>query len=513
MPMVPEAVVAMLACARIGAIHSVVFGGFASKELAERIDHAEPKVIVSASCGFEPGRTIDYKGLLDDAISMSVHKPGYCVILNRKERPCALTAGYELDFEALLRDAAPANCTPMNSADPLYILYTSGTTGAPKGVVRDTGGYLSGLCWSMRNIYGVSPGEVFWAASDIGWVVGHSYIVYGPLVAGCASVLYEGKPVGTPDAGAFWRIIEKHKVSTLFTAPTAIRAMRRADPDGVHIKAYDRSSLRRLFLAGERADAPTLNWIGQQLGIPVIDHWWQTELGWPALATCAGLGDDSITPGSAGRPVPGFAFKVVDSQGNVTASEGALLIETPLPPGCLTTLWRADDRYRQSYLDPFPGHYMTGDAALIDKDGFIHIMGRTDDVINVAGHRLSTASIEEAIAGHPDIIECAVIGAADELKGEVPVAFAVRRAASHSCSELVADELVTIVRDAIGPVASFRKVVFTPALPKTRSGKILRSLLRRLHAGEAHSIPPTIDDPATVDKVIAALAADKARRS
>jgi propionyl-CoA synthetase len=506
MPMIPEAVFAMLACARIGAVHSVVFGGFAAPELAKRIDDCQPVCVLSASCGLEPNRTIAYKPLLDHAIELAAHKPDCTIVLQREQLRAELLPNRDIDWQAAFEAASPADPVPVKSTDPLYILYTSGTTGTPKGVVRDNGGHATALAWSMKNIYGVEAGDTYWAASDIGWVVGHSYIVYGPLLAGCTTILFEGKPVGTPDAGVFWRLVDKHNVKILFTAPTAIRAIRRADPEGAFIGEAGLSSLRALFLAGERADPDTLTWIADKLGKPVIDHWWQTEIGWPAIATCFGMGETQVRVGSAGRAVPGFRFKVKDdAHEDVTAGTvGNLLIETPLPPGAFRALWNNPERFAAGFVD-FPGHYTSGDAGMIDAEGFIHIMGRTDDIINVAGHRLSTGQMEEVVANHDKVIECAVVGAADELKGEMPVAFVVTRpdAADH---ETVGKELVRMIREEIGPIASPRDVKFVSALPKTRSGKILRNLLRAILNGDELRIPQTIEDASVVDDLVAASA-------
>ncbi|MCB2073423.1 MAG: AMP-binding protein [Novosphingobium sp.] len=505
MPMVPEAVFAMLACARIGAVHSVVFGGFAAPELAKRIDDCRPVVVLSASCGIEPGRTIAYKPLLDQAIALSAHKPARSIILQREQLRCDLSEGRDIDWETAYAAASPVGCTPVAATDPLYILYTSGTTGTPKGVVRDNGGHATALRWSMEHIYGVSAGDVYWAASDIGWVVGHSYIVYGPLLAGCTTILFEGKPVGTPDAGVFWRLAEKHRVKVLFTAPTAIRAIRRADPDGEFIDESDLSSLQALFLAGERADPDTLLWIAEKLGKPVIDHWWQTEIGWPAVATCFGLGETEVRVGSAGRAVPGFRFRVKDDAGDAVApgTVGNLLIEQPLPPGAFRSLWNNPERYAAGFVD-FPGHYTSGDAGMIDDDGFIHIMGRTDDIINVAGHRLSTGQMEEIVANHEHVVECAVVGASDELKGEMPVAFVVTRSGVDGGQDVV-QGIVTMIREGIGPIATPRTVLFVDSLPKTRSGKVLRNLLRSILNGDEIVVPQTIEDASVIEKLLAAV--------
>ena len=507
MPMVPEAVVAMLACARIGAVHSVVFGGFASHELASRIADAEPKLIVSASCGLEPGRVVAYKPLLDAAIDLAEHKPERCIVLQRPELEAELVPGRDLDWDDAVAGAEPAGCVAVEATDPLYILYTSGTTGVPKGIVRDNGGHAVALAWTMGNIYAVEPGEVYWAASDIGWVVGHSYIVYAPLLHGCTTVLYEGKPVGTPDAGAFWRVIEQHGVSTLFTAPTALRAIRQQDPDGGLIGRHDLSGFRALFLAGERLDPETLGWAERKLGVPVVDHWWQTETGWPIAANCLGIERLPVKPGSSSRPVPGWDVRVLEAGGaEVAAGEiGALVVKLPLPPGASPTLWNADERYREAYLSAFPGYYQTADAGFVDEDGYVHVMARTDDIINVAGHRLSTGGMEEVVASHPDVAECAVIGVADEIKGQVPVGFVVLKAGVDRDHEEIVGEVTQLVRERIGPVAAFRVATVVDRLPKTRSGKILRGTMRRIADGEEYAVPATIDDPVVLDEVAAAL--------
>jgi propionyl-CoA synthetase len=516
MPMVPEAVIAMLACARLGAVHSVVFGGFAANELVVRIDDAEPKVIVSASCGVEVQRVVPYKPLLDLALATARHQPDACVILRREattttgaslpEAP--MVAGRDYDWDALMAAAAPRAPVPVESGDPLYILYTSGTTGRPKGVVRDNGGHAVALRWSLPNIYDTHPGEVFWAASDVGWVVGHSYIVYAPLLTGCTTVLYEGKPVGTPDPGAFWRVVSDHRVKVLFTAPTAFRAIKKEDPQGAHLARYDISPLAYLFLAGERLDPDTYQWAEALLQRPVVDHWWQTETGWPIAANCLGIEPSPVKPGSPTRAVPGYRIKVLnaDSGREVAAGvEGAIAIELPLPPGCLPTLWRDDERFVRSYLSVFPGHYVTGDGGYVDGDGYLFVMGRIDDVINVAGHRLSTGAMEEVIATHPDVAECAVVGAADELKGQVPVGFVVLKAGVDRDEEELRTELVSLVRDRIGAVAAFREAFVVPRLPKTRSGKILRSTIRAIADGSSYATPSTIDDPAALDDIGATL--------
>jgi propionyl-CoA synthetase len=501
MPMVPEAVVAMLACARIGAVHSVVFGGFAANELAIRIDDATPTVIVSASCGIEITRVVEYKPILDRAIELSDHKPQACVILQRPQARASLVPGRDLDWEQAITGAEPADCVPVAATDPLYVLYTSGTTARPKGVVRDNGGHAVALRWSMAYIYDTHPGEVYWAASDIGWVVGHSYIVYAPLITGCTTILYEGKPVGTPDAGAFWRVIAEHKVKTLFTAPTAFRAIRRDDPAGSRIAAYDLSGFQYLFLAGERLDPETYHWARDQLGVPVIDHWWQTETGWPVAANLVGLEPVPTKPGSATFPVPGYDVRVVDPFGEQVppGADGEIVIRLPLPPGCLPTLWHDDERYVSSYLSRRPGYYVTGDGGNRDADGYLHVMGRIDDVINVAGHRLSTGAIEQVLASHPAVAECAVIGVPDDLKGQLPRGFVVLKAGSQADVDTLKAELITLVRDRIGAVAAFRAVDVVPALPKTRSGKILRKTMRGIAAGTDEPVPSTIEDPTVLD--------------
>jgi propionyl-CoA synthetase len=506
MPMVPEAVVAMLACARIGAVHSVVFGGFAPGELAARIEDAQPKVVVSASCGIEPTRVVEYKPLLDAAIERSTFKPDYCVVLQREQ--CVAPMGdRDLDWSELMSPArmTVSECVAVEATDPLYILYTSGTTGRPKGIVRDNGGHAVALHWSMSNIYGLQPGEVFWAASDVGWVVGHSYIVYAPLLAGCTSVLYEGKPVGTPDAGALWRVVEQYGVTALFTAPTAIRAVKKEDPEGKLIAGYDLSSLRTLFLAGERLDPDTYGWAGQRLGIPVIDNWWQTETGWPIASNCIGLERLDIKPGSPSVPVPGYDVQVLDEHGvQVEAGvEGAICIKLPMPPGTLPTLWRDDERYVSGYLAAHEGYYLTGDGGYFDQDGYLYVMGRTDDVLNVAGHRLSTGSLEAALAGHPSVAECAVIGVADSLKGQVPRALVVLKAgvdvSGEGAVEALQAELVQRVRDEVGALASLHLVDVVVALPKTRSGKMLRKTMRQIADGGAPAIPSTIEDASVLE--------------
>jgi len=507
MPTIPEAIVGMLACARLGAIHSVVFGGFASKELAVRIDDAQPKVVLAASCGVEPHRVVSYKPLLDEAIQLAKHKPQHCVILQRKQEIADMNGDRDIDWLDILSTSQPVECVPVESNHPLYILYTSGTTGEPKGVVRDTAGSVVSLKWTMSAIYGVEPGDVFWAASDVGWVVGHSYMVYGPLFNGNTTVLYEGKPVGTPDPGAFWRIVSDYNVNVLFTAPTAFRAIKREDPAGDYLKNYDTGSLRALFLAGERCDPDTLNWATTHLGVPVIDHWWQTETGWAICSNCLGIEFLPIVPGSPARPVKGYRVAVLDANGDSTkpGDIGALVIENPLPPGTFITLWNADERFESSYFSAFPGYYETGDAGYIDENGYVFVMARTDDVINVAGHRLSTGAIEEVLAAHPDVAECAVIGVADELKGQLPLGLVVLNDGADSTDEQVASEATQKVRDEIGPVAAFRLCATVSRLPKTRSGKILRGTMRRIADGEPWTVPATIDDPAVLDEVVSAL--------
>ena len=507
MPMVPEALIAMLAIARLGAVHSVVFGGFAAKELASRIDDCKPKVIVSGSCGIEVAKIVPYKPLLDAAIDQARHKPDACVILQRPMEPAAMIAGRDLDWAKLEATASPHDCVAVKATDPLYILYTSGTTGQPKGVVRDNGGHAVALHWSMRNIYNMQPGEVYWSASDVGWVVGHSYIVYAPLLYGCTTVVYEGKPVGTPDAGAFWRVIAEHKVRALFTAPTAFRAIKRDNPNGELIRKYDTSSLRALFLAGERSDPATLEWAEAHLGVPVIDHWWQTETGWAIAANCIGLEQLPIKHGSPTRAVPGWDVQVLADDGHpAKAGEiGNIVCKLPLPPGAFPTLWNAEERYLKSYMTAFPGYYQTSDAGFIDADGYVYIMARTDDIINVAGHRLSTGGMEEVLASHPDVAECAVIGAHDDLKGQVPLGFLVLKAGVAKPGETVVAEVVQLVRDRIGPVAAFKNATIVNRLPKTRSGKILRGTMQKIADGKEYNMPATIDDPAILDEIEGAL--------
>jgi propionyl-CoA synthetase len=507
MPMVPEALIAMLACARIGAIHSVVFGGFAADELATRINDASPKIILSASCGIEVNRIIPYKPMLDRAIDLAKQKPERCIILQRPQLKAELIDGRDIDWAETVAHSNPVACVPVAATDPLYILYTSGTTGIPKGVVRDNGGHLVALKWSMKNIYGVDPGEVFWAASDLGWAVGHSYIVYGPLLHGNTTILYEGKPVGTPDPGAFWRVIAQHDVSALFTAPTAFRAIKREDPTAEYLKQSDLKKFRTLFLAGERCDPDTLAWAEQQLRVPVIDHWWQTETGWPIAANCVGLELLAVKPGSCGKPVPGYDVQVLDDEGfEITDHRiGNIAIKLPLPPGCFPTLWNNDAAFVESYLDSYPGYYKTADAGYKDEDGYLSIMSRTDDIINVAGHRLSTGALEEVLAAHPDVAECAVIGVTDEMKGEVPLGLVVlKRGVSRSDEDVIA-ELIQLVREKIGPIASFRVATVVERLPKTRSGKIVRGTIKKIADGTEYRIPPTIEDATVIDEIKANL--------
>jgi propionyl-CoA synthetase len=511
MPMVPEAVFAMLACARLGAIHSVVFGGFAAKELATRIDDAKPKVILSASCGLEGARVIPYKPLLDEAIRLAQHKPATCLILQRPQCEAALTAGRDHDWrkawEQAVNYAKTSECVPVLATDPLYILYTSGTTGIPKGVVRDNGGHMVALKWSMQNLYGVDPGEVYWAASDVGWVVGHSYIVYAPLFHGCTSILYEGKPVGTPDAGAFWRIIAEHKCTTMFTAPTAFRAIKKEDPQGELLGKYDLKNFRALFLAGERADPDTLQWAERLLKVPVLDHWWQTETGWCIAGNPLGLGALPVKYGSACVPMPGYAIDIVDEACHpvATGKIGSIVVKLPLPPANFPTLWQQDERFKESYLDEFPGYYKTADAGYKDEDGYVFVMSRTDDIINVAGHRLSTGGMEEVLASHQDVAECAVLGIKDELKGEVPCGFIVLKAGVNRPPSEIEKEIVALVREKIGPVAAFKLAITVARLPKTRSGKILRGTIKKIADGDQWTMPATIDDPTILDEIGSAL--------
>ena len=503
MPMVPEAVIAMLACARIGAVHSVVFGGFAADELATRINDACPKLIVSASCGIEITRIVPYKPMLDKAIDSAKQKPERCIILQRPQHEAELVAGRDLDWHEALANAKPVACVPVAATDPLYILYTSGTTGIPKGVVRDNGGHLVALKWTMKNVYDVEPGEVFWSASDLGWAVGHSYIVYGPLAHGNTTVLYEGKPVDTPDPGAFWRVISQHRVRVFFTAPTAFRAIKREDYAGDYLRQYDLTNFRTLFLAGERCDPDTLAWAQKQLGVPVIDHWWQTETGWPIGANCMGVEVLPVKPGSCGRPVPGYDVRVLDDNGVEVADNqiGNIVIKLPLPPGCLPTLWNNDKSYVESYLETYPGYYKTADAGYKDEDGYLWIMSRTDDIINVAGHRLSTGALEEVLASHADVAECAVIGVADELKGEVPLGLVVLKSGVARAEDEIVTELIRLVREKIGPVASFKVAMVVNRLPKTRSGKIVRGTIKKIADGADYRIPPTIEDATVLDEI------------
>ncbi|PIE08029.1 MAG: propionyl-CoA synthetase [Rhodobacterales bacterium] len=506
MPMVPEALIAMLAVTRLGAIHSVVFGGFAAHELAVRIDDARPKAIIAASAGLEPGRIVPYKPLLDSAIAQANDKPDFCVILQREEKPADMIAGRDVDW-AEVEAADPVDCVPVEGNHPAYILYTSGTTGQPKGVIRDTAGHLVALNWTMKAVYNVEPGEVFWAASDVGWVVGHSYICYGPLTYGATTIVFEGKPVGTPDAGTFWRVIEEHKVKSFFTAPTAFRAVKREDPAGDYVKKYDLSGLRVVYLAGERADPDTIVWAQDQLGIPVIDHWWQTEIGYPAVCNPVGIELLPVKLGSPSVPLPGFDVHILDEGGHEVEAGtlGAIAIKLPLPPGTLPNLWNAEDRFRKSYLTLFPGYYETGDAGYKDEDGYLYIMARTDDVINVAGHRLSTGAMEEVLASHPDVAECAVIGVTDQLKGQLPLGFLCLNAGSQRDHKEVVAECVKLVRDQIGPVAAFKAAVVVDRLPKTRSGKILRGTMVSIADGREFKMPATIDDPSILDEIGEAL--------
>lgn len=508
MPMIPEAVIAMLACARLGAIHSVVFGGFAASELAVRIDDATPKAVIAASCGIEPGRIVHYKPLLDAALDQASHKPDFCVIFQREQEVARLEDGRDVAWHTFQYGVEPADCVPVEGNHPAYILYTSGTTGQPKGVVRDTAGHLVALAWSMKNIYDIEAGDRFWAASDVGWVVGHSYICYGPLIAGATSIIYEGKPVGTPHPGVFWRTIQNYRVKSFFTAPTALRAIRREDPEGEWISRYKLHALRGLFLAGERADPETVKWAEERLGVPVVDHWWQTETGWAIAANPLGVEELPVKPGSPSVPMPGYDVQVLDEESHrpvPAGTLGAIAIRLPLPPGTFPTLWQAAERYHKSYLDRFPGYYETGDAGYIDEDGYLYIMARTDDVINVAGHRLSTGAMEEVLAAHPDVAECAVIGAADALRGQLPIGFLCLKAGVTTPPDQVVNDCVTLMRDRIGPVATFRKAVVVDRLPKTRSGKILRATMTKIADGKPYTLPATIEDPTALQEIAEAL--------
>lgn len=513
MPMIPESVIAMLACARIGAVHSVVFGGFAANELAKRIDACQPKLVISASCGIEPNRIVEYKPLLDEAIELAENKPDACLVFQREQVEASMVEGRDFDYGLELSEAMAqgqtSECVALKATDPLYILYTSGTTGQPKGVVRDNGGHMVALKWSMSAIYGMAPGDVYWAASDVGWVVGHSYIVYAPLLHGCTTLLFEGKPVGTPDPGTFWRVIEEHHVSALFTAPTAFRAIKKEDPTGQYLEKYDITSLRTLFLAGERADPDTISWAETQLGVPVIDHWWQTETGWAIAGNPVGLGILPVKKGSPSVPMPGYDVQVLDDEGHAVdaGTLGNIVVKLPLPPSCLPTLWHAEERFQEAYLLEFPGFYKTGDAGYIDEDGYLFIMARTDDIINVAGHRLSTGAIEEAIANHPDVAECAVVGMNDALKGQVPLGFIILNSGVERASASIEAEVIKLVRETIGPVAAFKNALTVSRLPKTRSGKILRATMQKIANKEVYTPPATIDDPAILEEIKTVLQA------
>ena len=507
MPMIPQAVIGMLACARIGAIHSVVFGGFAAAELAKRIDDAAPKLILTASCGIEPARIVEYKPLLDEAIDLSVAKPESVILFQRDQALASMIDGRDFDWQAEIDKAEPADCVPVKSEDPAYILYTTGTTGMPTGVVRPTAAHIVALKWSMKHIYDCQAGDVYWAASDVGWVVGHSYIVYGPLFEGCTTIIYEGKPVGTPDAGAFWRVISEHKVKAMFTAPTAIRAVKKEDPDGALLANYDMSSLQYQFLAGERCDPDTLKWCEDKLGVPTIDHWWQTETGWSIAANCMGIDPLPVKAGSPARPIPTCDVRILDDDGNDVAAGdiGSIVVKLPLPPGSLPTLWNNDERFIEAYMADFPGYYKTGDAGYIDEDGYVYVMSRTDDIINVAGHRLSTGGMEEVLAEHNDVAECAVLGVNDTLKGQVPMGFVVLKSGVARAGDEIIKELVASVRERIGPVAAFKLAVIVARLPKTRSGKILRGTIQKIANGETFATPATIDDPAILEEIADAL--------